>query len=212
MGIFKLDDSVLITEGKGRGLTGSIVRCLEDDIYIVRCDGSLFSYNEKEEDLEYYNPMYYAMVEMATVVSTPAVKKDPALRIEVNPDRKRKGNPYFKVLDTEKYQEGRSSVCRLHFLDEEMEYHTGDGLLDWKTNSRDIESIKKLLRKPHKKESQYTNWQMACWLWNLEYGFFVEDDLDNYMYGKFDEENKDHPSYVPSTTEIPDTWEYNPPK
>lgn len=44
---------------------------------------------------------------------------------------------------------------------------------------------------------------------SLEYHFFDRDDKEDYFNGKFDGELKDHVSYVPSTQEMPKTWDDN---
>ena len=206
---FKVGDSVLITEGVHQGDTGRIHRIEDDKLVIISYDPDIIlDYYVTEDQVEYYNPEYNVVTEMATV----AISEELSLRIEVHPDRNRRGNPYFKVLNTPAYRKGLSKVCRLHFMDSEMEYHTGDGMLDWKINNRDIKNIKDFMRSFNKREKKYTNWQMACYLWNLEYNFFTDDDPDKYFSGIWDADNKDHPSYVPSTQEMSETWIYDPPK
>ena len=155
---------------------------------------------------EYYSREVEPLGEMATVTTS----DKPALRIQINPDRGRKGNPYFKVFNSPNFSKG-TKVARLHFLDSGMEYHR-DEFFDWILTSKEIRQIKELLMKPHSREKGYTNWQMAKWLWNMEYTFMMPDELDDYMEGKFDDQFKDHPSYVPSTAGIPETWVYDPPK
>lgn len=162
-------------------------------------------YIDEETETTEVDGDYGYLGEMATV----ATSRDPELRIQVNPDPHRKGVPYFKVFNTSKLKAGESKVCRLHFKDSGMEFHN-DGYVNWKITNKDIKLIRNFLQKNHKKDSQYNIWQMACYLWNLEYGFFDEDDQEDYFKGEFDEKLKDHPSYVPSTQKMPDTWEYNP--
>lgn len=204
MSKFSVNDTVLITEGLHAGDIGNVTM-VADGKYAVRTDDRILSFYVREDALEYVNPDYCAITEMATVARMPATSKYHALRIEVNPDRKRKGVPYFKVMNTESYQKGKSKVCRLHFLDEGMEFHTGDGLLDWRITDKDIKEIKNVLSKPHKRESNYTIWQMACYLWNMEYGL-IPDEVDKYFNGEYDDSNKNHPSYVPSNQTMPKGW------
>lgn len=151
-----------------------------------------------EDDDEYLG-------EMATV----ARDEERQMRIQVNPDRKRIGNPYFKVFNTATPKEGKSRVARFHFKDEDMEYHK-DGYLDWVVSKDDIKQIKSFIIDCHEDFPQYTNWQMACYLWNYEYGLI--GNRDKYFKGEDDEKNKDNPSYVPHDQEMPDTWAYDPPK
>lgn len=196
-----IDDTVLVIEGPYKGTIGKVAR-IEGDKYVIVEDGQLFGFYADVNSVEYVNPEY--MSEMATVARIPATNKRSALRIEVNPDRKRKGDPYFKVMDTMGYDKKKSRVCRLHFLDSGMEFHTGDGLLTWDITNRDIKEIIKALKMEHEDFPEYTNWQMACYLWNMEYGFDI--NRQSYFNGEYDDKYKDHPSYVPSTQEIPDTW------
>lgn len=44
----------------------------------------------------------------------------------------------------------------------------------------------------------------------LKYNFSDRNDKEDYFNGKFDEELKDHVSYVSSTQEMPKTWDDNP--
>lgn len=142
-------------------------------------------------------------------ITTVCSQDKPAIRIVVNPDYTRKAIPYFKAFDTQGLKDNITKVTRLHFLDTGMEYHR-DAYKDWKLNSEDIKNIKELLMSSHYDYDEYTNWQMACWLWNLEYGLFSTFDLDDYFAGKLDDQFKGDPSYVPSTTQMPDTWIYDP--
>ena len=93
-----------------------------------------------------------------------------------------------------------------------MEYHQ-DKFDDWIMPRKEIKQIKELLSSKYR-DTVNTNWQMACWLWNMEYNYFElgPDDMKLYFEGRFDDQFKDHPSYVPSTTPIPETWVYDPPK
>lgn len=144
--------------------------------------------------------------EMATI----GITDNPMpMRVQVNPDRNRTGNPYFKVFNTEGLKSGETKVCRLHFFDSGMEYHQ-DKYLDWIPSNKDIKNIKKYLNAKHKDFDRYTNWQMTCWLWNYECAFDGICDREVYFNGEYD--NFTNPSYVPSNTPIPETWEYDPPK
>ena len=165
-----IDDTVLVIEGPYKGTIGKVAR-IEGDKYVIVEDGQLFGFYADVNSVEYVNPEY--MSEMATVARIPATNKRSALRIEVNPDRKRKGDPYFKVMDTMGYDKKKSRVCRLHFFDAGMEFHTGDGLLTWDITNRDIKEIIKALKMEHEDFPEYTNWQMACYLWNMEYGIWI---------------------------------------
>ena len=161
------------------------------------------------EDMITTLPMYpdNYLGEMSSIGSS----EKPAMSLWINPDPGRIGNPYFNVYDTESPKKGTSHVCRLHFFDSGMEYHQ-DGYLDWILTNKDIKKIKTFLMEDNFDIPDYSNWDMCKFLWNVEYHLFPRRLRYDYFAGKFDEQFKDHPSYVPSTTPIPDTWEYNPPK
>ena len=156
---------------------------------------------------EYYSREVEPLGEMATVADS---DRPVGLSIQVNPDPDRIGNPYFKVYNTAVPKIKESRVARLHFLDSGMEYHQ-DKFMDWIPTKKEIKSIKDLLSQKHLVYN-YTNWQVACFLWNQEYHLFMQKDIDDYMNGLLDEKLSIHPSYVPSTTVMPETWVYNPSK
>ena len=174
----------------------------DDEIMYKR----LFEVFNEEEFNEYLSREAEPLGEMASVGST---DNPIGLKVQVNPDPNRSGNPYFKVYSSKIPKAGQDKVARLHFLDDGMEYHK-DGFKDWILTTSEIKMIKSFLNKNHHREKEYTNWEMTKWLWNLEYGFFSDEQIDDYMNGKLD--NIQHPSYVPSTTPIPDSWVYDPPK
>ena len=99
----------------------------------------------------------------------------------------------------------------MHFFDSGMEYHR-DEFKDWKITRKDCNDIIEILLQSHDDFQQYTVWQMACYLWNMEYQLIMPSDREKYMNGDFDEEFGSHPSYIPSTTLIPTGWIYDPPK
>lgn len=212
---FNYGDEVLVTKGMCAGEIVKFVKYNENGCCLVcRDKDDLSSFTVSENDLEYVNPNYYAMISMATVGSVSENKKTKqiALHVEVTPDRGKTEDPYFRVLDTDRFRGGKSKAVRLHFKEARIIHHIGDGMLDWDVGNREIEIIQAFLREKNYDNCQYTNWQMACWLWNECYGFFLLKELDDYMAGKFDDKYKDHPSYVPSTQEMPKEWIYNPPK
>ena len=157
---------------------------------------------------EYYSREVEPLGEMATIFEN--VK--PSILITVNPDPNRIGNPYFKVFNMGRLIPNETKVARLHFIDSAMEYHQ-DHYNDWILSSKDIKNIKTILMKPHDDFPDYTVWDITKCMWNLEYhSFFSRSQRINYLNGELDDKYKDHQSYVPSTTEIPETWEYRPPK
>ena len=168
----------------------------DDEIMYKR----MFELFNEDEFHEYLSREVEPLGEMANVGS---IDRPKSMCVQVNPDPDRTGNPYFKVYDTETPIRGTSHVMRLHFFNSGMEYHR-DKYLDWIPTNKEIRLVKEFLTKSHEDFNQDTNWQMTCYLWNLEYGFYRRKDRDDYMNGKFD--NMQHPSYVPSTTQIPNSW------
>lgn len=143
--------------------------------------------------------------EMATILKD----KSYNLTIQVNPDKNRKGVPYFKVFNHAKVTPNETSVARLHFLDSGMEFHK-DSFKDWIPTNKDIEIIHDVMNQKYK-HTDKTIWQMTCMKWNYEYDNFYSSkvfDEDEYFDGIYDNDPDfcKHPSYVPSDTPIPDTW------
>lgn len=131
-------------------------------------------------------------------------------RVRVNPCRRKRAKPYFKVFNRISLLSKELRVVRFHFFDSGMEYHR-DKYLDWHIYNNDIENIQNFMMKSNKKQPKYTNWKMTCYKWNEEYGFMLDNE-EEYFNGEFDEKYFGHPSYIPSTTKMPDMWNYNPPK
>lgn len=144
--------------------------------------------------------------EMATVGTSEELK----LRVQVNPVREKIGNPYLKVFNAMYPKKNETKVARLHFIDSGMEYHS-DSFLDWVITNADLKKIVQFFNSSHHDFSEYTNWQVACYLWNFEYGI-IPESKDDYFAGKYDETNMNNSSYVRSNQEMPATWEYDPPK
>ncbi|MDE7354446.1 MAG: hypothetical protein K2O06_15550 [Acetatifactor sp.] len=146
--------------------------------------------------------------EMATIAI------DNKLNINVNPEVDRLSIAYFKVLNAESFRKA-TKVARLHFKDSGMEYHKDrSGKQPWELNSQEIKHIVRLMKEPNDGHDGYTNWQIACYQWNLENG--LVKSFKDYFAGKYDHmyDNDDRlkEAYVPSTQEMPETWIYNPKK
>lgn len=168
-----------------------------DQMYLVGGNGKVVA--------EHFNVEPFG--EMATIYN----EDEPNLKIQVNPSNTKRGVPYFKVFDSRSPKRNETRIARLHFLDQGMEFHK-DAFKQWIPNGKEIKIIKEVLDMPY--DDTYTNWDMAKWMWNLEYSEFFNDktlkrsDIGTYFNGKFDND-KDfymHPSYVPSTTSMPETW------
>ena len=132
--------------------------------------------------------------------------------IRVNEERCKLNIAYFKVYNHPKNTVA-TKVARLHFKDKGMEYRRDDpeGKKIWDISSKDIEKVITVLKKRSKDLERYTNWQVACFQWNYE-NELIDDGMDAYFNGEYDEELKDNPAYVPSTQSMPEGWIYDPPK
>lgn len=153
-------------------------------------------YKEKEEPF----------LEMATIAIADK------LNINVNPEPDRLSIAYFKVFNAESFRKA-TKVARLHFKDSGMEYHKDQsGKQQWGLSSREIKRIVKLLKEENDSHEGYTNWQIACYQWNLENGLIKTfkgyfDGIYDHMY---DNDTRLKEAYVPSDQEMPETWIYNP--
>ena len=141
--------------------------------------------------------------EMATIAI------DDNLNINVNPEVDRLSIAYFKVFNAESFRKA-TKVARLHFKDNGMEYHQDRfGKQQWKLNFKEVKHIVKLLKSNHTDYDGYTNWQVACYQWNLENGL-INQGIDTYFSGKYDHmydnDNRLKEAYVPSTQEMQKTW------
>lgn len=136
------------------------------------------------------------------------------LRVWVDPTDKYRGNPYLKVADATVPKKGESGVARLHFLDDEIEYHRRDrnGFKIWSLSRADIDDIRSYLQEKNQYFTQYTNWQIAIWSWDSVYfsEYISYNKLHEFMRGEFNNDKSicNHPSYVPSTATIPN-WSYD---
>lgn len=155
-----------------------------------------------EQPIDWWDREVEPLGEMLTIGS----QQKPQLRVQVNPDRGRKGSPYFKVFNTDELKTKQTRVARLSFLSTKIIYHR-DEFRDWNITKKDIINIHNFMNSENKNYPGYTNWQITKWKWNYEYFGFNDEKFTDYMTGELDDKYKNHPSYVPSTTEIPETWE-----
>lgn len=104
------------------------------------------------------------------------------LNINVNPETERLSIAYFKVLNAESFRKA-TKVARLHFKDSGMEYHKdGSGKQPWILNSQELKRLLKLLKSNHTDNDGYTNWQIACYQWNLENGLIKQGMPETWIY------------------------------
>lgn len=151
-----------------------------------------------------------AFLEMATIVRN----ENKGFLISVNPERERLSIPYFKVYDSSSFNTSKR-VIRLHFKDSGMEYHKdSSGKKVWDINDKYIGYIVEILSKQSKRDKKYTYWNVMCFQWNYE-NALIDDDLDAYMRGEYDDKYKDientrlQKAYVPSDQKMPKEWLYD---
>lgn len=138
----------------------------------------------------------------------------PNFLIAVNPDANRAGICYFKYYDSNEYSSAEH-VTRLNFRKpEKVKHQNHDGKTEWQLNAKDRKDLCNYLDELSD-EIRYvavTNWQVALYHWNHEYGLINESYPDEYksrieafISGFYDtDENVHNPSYVASTLERPD--------
>lgn len=118
---------------------------------------------------------------------------------------------YFRVYDNEA-AETAAKVAQLHFKDNGMELDKGypDEKGVWIPSAKEIDNIKKVLSSRNKDIRRYTTWQYMCYCWNVE-NDLIPFDIDTYFSGRYDNLHVGNghlqKKYVPSTTEMPETWE-----
>ena len=103
-----------------------------------------------------------------------------------------------------------------------MEYHRNPyEKQQWILNSKDIKKIRDLLEDNNDDDyylyhdnNIYTNWKILCYQWNHENGLIpASASITDYYSGKYDNDGSQlNNAYVPSTQEIPETWNYEPPE
>ena len=103
-----------------------------------------------------------------------------------------------------------------------MEYHRNPyEKQQWILNSKDIKKIRDLLEDINDDDyylyhdnNIYTNWKILCYQWNHENGLIpASASITDYYSGKYDNDGSQlNNAYVPSTQEIPETWNYEPPE
>lgn len=150
-------------------------------------------------------------------MATIGINENPLFRVEVNPDRKRSGDCYFKCYDGKNAQ-ASTKVARISFTSPEYFYHTDElGNKHWRLNSKYKSELIKFLNRVHRnyKGTNITHWIHALYSWNLEFGFLNDDfgeeyssDVEAFYHGFYDTaENLADPSYLPSTLTIPNYME-----
>ena len=220
MSKFNIGDEVVI---KDTGIQGTVEGVIQHDLsYQIKSrGGNNYTIDEsslREKDLldepigEYVEPIMSEddyLAEMATIAATNK------LNVSINPERKRLSIPYFKVYDNGNLDVAKG-VARLHFKDSGIEIHNHDPLnkKPWIPNNKIIKEIRNLVSQSDPgHDNIYTIWQVLCYEWNRVNGLIPWNaTMKEYTSGKYDNQNFNDTrlqnAYVPSTTKIPDTWEY----
>ena len=135
--------------------------------------------------------------EMATVYRSSKY----CVQVAVNPDSKRKGNPYFKFYNAVS-RDKATKVIRILFRKPDYVIHT-DSKKIWKLNSSDKKLLMKILNEPSSYYKNVNTWNAAKFDWNresLEENFYIED----YLNGEYDNKFKDNINYLSSNLKMPD--------
>ena len=135
---------------------------------------------------------------------------EPTMSIRVNPDGKRRGEPYFKVYDREKFTVS-NKCCRVSFRKAQYIYHK-DSKPFWNMNGAERKKLIQVLQAPDRDLGMASVWMAAKYHWNNEYGLLSEafpeiygTRADAYQNGFYDtDERRRHPSYLPSDLDMPD--------
>ena len=141
----------------------------------------------------FQEPLY----EMATI----GVDYELRVQVEVNQDDKSRGDPYFKVISPIKQN---PKIARLAFKEPKVIHHR-DKYPPLDVTNKVIKQVHKFMELPYKINPKYTRWQATKFFWNLE-AKIIDDNIEAYVNGKYDDKYKSHPSYVPSTQKIPEYW------
>ncbi len=135
------------------------------------------------------------------------------LRIRVTPAYNRNELPYFEVITPVGLRvSGKISSAYFHFKDSQMEFFKSY-YPQWMITDSDMEHIRDVMTKNSSESPQYTNWQMACYWWNIEHEILdFGTPMEQYFHGVFDKTYENNRSYIPHDQKMPETWIYDPPR
>lgn len=145
-------------------------------------------------------------------MSTVAYTEDPQQCVLVNPDSRRRGDPYFKYLDASSYMKA-TRLARISFLAPKLISHSNPrGMRRWKLNSRECRQLQNFLKSKDMSCPALTVYESAKFCWNKEWQFIGQVTPEGYtsreaayLDGYYDnQDNLQHPSYLPSTLKQPD--------
>ena len=124
--------------------------------------------------------------------------------IWVDPSPNRNGH-YFKLYDN--LSPSRADrIARINYTEPRYEEHNTPGKEPWVLTSDEIKSLIEFLNDTAEEPyNNYTNWQVAVYLWNYEYfsqkGIPIK--LSKFFAGDYDKIIQDK-NFMASTIEIPD--------
>ena len=130
------------------------------------------------------------------------VYRDPKSRfcIEVNPDKQRLGNEYFKLYNARQWKKA-TKIARISFRKAKYIKHS-DIFDDWVLANKEkkylVEALQKQASMPYE---NYTNWQKAIILHNNEKGLPMEQTLENKLA------DLKYPKYLPIDLPMPNYLE-----
>lgn len=155
------------------------------------------------ENIDYENLYEELLTEFASI-RRPITNE--FMLLAINPDSNRIGDPYFKMYNKPSWNKA-TKVARISFLEPKLIIHKSQGVQPW-TNltKQDIDDLNDYLDSPWKNHPGFTIWDGLKYGWNEEWGFEVGSEKE-YIDGNYDELNKNNPSYLPSTLEIPDYYQ-----
>lgn len=134
------------------------------------------------------------------------------LRICVTPTYNRNELPYFEVVTpVGLWVSDKFSSAYFHFKDSQMEFFKSY-YPQWKITDSDMEHIREVMTEHSSETPEYTNWQMACYWWNVEHEILsFGTPMKQYFQGLFDKAHEKNRSYVPHNQKMPENWVYTPP-
>lgn len=130
------------------------------------------------------------------------VYRDPQSRfcIEVNPDKQRVGNEYFKLYNAKQWKKA-TKIARIAFRQAKTIKHK-DIFDDWILTNKEkkylVDALQKHASMPYE---NYTNWQKAIILHNNEKGLSMEETLENKV------NDLKYPKYLPIDLPMPNYLE-----
>lgn len=135
---------------------------------------------------------YLEINEMATV----GRNYDVPFTLIVNPDRKRVGDEYFKLVNNIDWLSA-DKIARISFRSAIYIDHKSNKKA-WTLTSKQKKALIKFFNSVSDKNDKYTNWEMAILDFNNEKGLDIPKTLDNKV------NDLKYPNYLPIDLPMPD--------